>query len=90
MGNDTYIKHNLGKPSEKNADFEDIVIKGGWVMISKPIVSSVGKKIVKNFPIFITFRSVNIFKIALFWEKIVKISIFWGEMAKIYKFRGKN
>ena len=34
------------------------------------------KKLQKNIPIFFTFRSGELYKIALFWEKIVKISIF--------------
>ena len=33
----------------------------------------------KKFPIFFTFRSGKLSKIALYWEEIVKISIIWGE-----------
>ena len=37
------------------------------------------KKNWKKFPIFFTFRSGKLSKIALYWEEIVKISIIWGE-----------
>ena len=48
------------------------------------------QKIVKNFPIFFTFRSGKLSKIALFWEKMVKISIFGGKIVKICTYWGIN